>query len=79
MMNNQELIELNELNKESNGGTELTTRNLFHRLSSDELDGVQIITARVRDLDPDRIKIYHLHHATHTKYERKNIALPWPY
>ena len=60
-MNNQDLIELNELNKESNGGTELTTRNLFHRLSSDELDGIQIITARVRDLDPDRIKIYHLH------------------
>ena len=60
-MNNQDLIELNELNKESNGGTELTTRNLFHRLSRDELDGIQIVTARVRDLDPDRIKIYHLH------------------
>jgi glycosyltransferase involved in cell wall biosynthesis len=60
-MNNQDLIELNELNKESNGGTELTTRNLYHRLSRDELDGVQIITARVRDLDPDRIRIYHLH------------------
>jgi len=61
MMNNQDLIELNELNKESNGGTELTTRNLFHRLTRDELDGIQIITARVRELDPERIRIYHLH------------------
>lgn len=58
---NEDLIELNELNKESNGGTELTTRGLFNRLTRDELDGVQIITARVRDVDPDRIKIYHLH------------------
>jgi UDP-glucose:(glucosyl)LPS alpha-1,2-glucosyltransferase len=58
---NEDLIELNELNKESNGGTELTTRGLFNRLTRDELDGVQIITARVRELDPDRIKIYHLH------------------
>ena len=60
-MNNQDLIELNELNRESNGGTEITTRNLFHRLSRDELDGIQIITARVRELDSERIKIYHLH------------------
>ncbi len=47
---NEDLIELNELNKESNGGTELTTRGLFNRLTRDELDGVQIITARVREL-----------------------------
>jgi len=60
-MNNQDLIELNELNKESNGGTELTTRGLFNRLTRDELDGIQIITARVRELDPERIRIYHLH------------------
>jgi UDP-glucose:(glucosyl)LPS alpha-1,2-glucosyltransferase len=60
-MNNQDLIELNELNKESNGGTELTTRGIFDRLSRDELEGIQIITSRVRELDPQRIKIYHLH------------------
>lgn len=58
---NEDLIELNELNKESNGGTELTTRGLFNRLTREELEGVQIVTARVRDLDPDRIRIYHLH------------------
>lgn len=60
-MNNEDLIELNELNKNSNGGTELTTRGIFNHLSREELDGVQIITSRVRDLDPNRIRIYHLH------------------
>jgi glycosyltransferase involved in cell wall biosynthesis len=58
---NEDLIELNELNKESNGGTEITTRGLFNRLTREELDGVQIITARVRELDPNRVRIYHLH------------------
>jgi glycosyltransferase involved in cell wall biosynthesis len=60
-MNNEDLIELNELNKESNGGTELTTRGIFSRLTRDELDGVQIITSRVRELSEDKVKIYHLH------------------
>lgn len=60
-MKNQDLIELNELNKNSNGGTELTTRSLFDRLTKEELEGVQIITARVRELDDSKIKIYHLH------------------
>jgi len=58
---NEDLIELNELNKESNGGTELTTRGIYKHLTREELEGVQIITSRVRDLDDDRIKIYHLH------------------
>ena len=60
-MNNEDLIELNELNNNSNGGTELTTRGIFNHLSREELDGVQIITSRVRDLDQNRIRIYHLH------------------
>ena len=42
-MKNQDLIELNELNKESQGGTELTTKNLFDRLDREELENVQII------------------------------------
>lgn len=60
-MSNQELIELNELNVNSNGGTELTTRKLYDVLSRADLDGIQIITSRVRELDPDRLKILHLH------------------
>jgi UDP-glucose:(glucosyl)LPS alpha-1,2-glucosyltransferase len=74
-MKNQDLIELNELNKESQGGTELTTKNLFDRLDREELEGVQIITARVRELKQDKIRIYHLHdlpldpEASHLKEE----------
>lgn len=60
-MRNQELIGKNELNANANGGTEITTRELFNLLDPEELDGVQIITSRVRDLDPDKIRIYHLH------------------
>lgn len=60
-MRNQDKIELNELNKNSNGGTELTTRGLYHHLDEEDLDGVQIITSRVRELDPNRIRILHLH------------------
>lgn len=74
-LNNQDLIELNELNQNSNGGTELTTRKIYDRLTREELEGIQIITARVRELDPNRIRIYHLHdlpldpEASHLKEE----------
>lgn len=60
-MNNEDLIELNELNRNSNGGTELTTRGIYNRLTREELDGIQIITSRVREVDDSKIKIYHLH------------------
>lgn len=60
-MRNQELLEVNELNKNANGGTEITTRQLFNLLEPEELDGVQIISSRVRDLHPDKLRIYHLH------------------
>jgi len=75
MLKNQDLIEYNELNSESNGGTELTTRSIFDRLDRDELDGIQIITSRVRNLDPEKIRILHLHdlpldpESTHLKNE----------
>lgn len=60
-MNNQDLIEYNELNKDSNGGTEITTRGLFSKLDRSDLDGIQLITSRVRELDPNRIRVLHLH------------------
>jgi len=60
-LKNQDLIEFNELNQDSQGGTELTTRALFNRLTREELEGVQIISSRVRELHDDKIKIYHLH------------------
>lgn len=61
MEDNSDLIEYNELNKESNGGTEITTRGLFSRLERKELEGVQIITSRVRELDQTKTRILHLH------------------
>lgn len=61
MMRNQELIEVNELNKNANGGTELITRRLFDLLEPEELEGIQIITSRVRSIQPDALRIYHLH------------------
>lgn len=61
MLKNQEHIELNELNKDSNGGTELTTRSLFDRLDDEDLEGIQIITSRVRELHDDKLKVLHLH------------------
>lgn len=60
-MRNQELIDTNELNKNANGGTELVTRELFDLLEPEDLDGIQIISSRVRALDPDKLRIYHLH------------------
>lgn len=60
-MRNQDLFEVNELNKDSNGGTELTVRRLFDLLEREELEQVQIIPSRVRELDPDKFRIYHLH------------------
>lgn len=60
-LKNQDLIELNELNRNSNGGTELITRAIFDQIPREYLEKVQIITSRVRDIDPNRIKIYHLH------------------
>jgi len=60
-MRNQELIGVNELNKNANGGTEITTRELFDLLEPEELEDIQIISSRVRELDPDKYRIYHLH------------------
>jgi len=53
--------ETNELNRNANGGTELTTRKLFELLGPEQLDGVQIISSRVRHLEPGKKKIYFLH------------------
>ena len=60
-MRNQDLFEVNELTTNANGGTELTVRRLFDLLDREELERVQIIPSRVRDLDPDKFRIYHLH------------------
>jgi UDP-glucose:(glucosyl)LPS alpha-1,2-glucosyltransferase len=53
-------MQINELNVNANGGTELVTRGLFERLG-DSLDGIQLISSRVRDIERNKKRILHLH------------------
>ena len=72
-------MELNELNKNANGGTELVARGLLERLKPETKEGVQIINSRVRDIDPNKVVIYHLHdlpqdpEASHLKIGRAHV------
>ena len=54
-------IELNELNRKANGGTEMMQRTLAERVPEDLLNQFQIIASRVRDIDSDRIPLLWLH------------------
>lgn len=53
-------MQINELNKNANGGTELVTRGLFERLGN-ELEGIQLISSRVREIERGKKRILHLH------------------
>lgn len=55
------MVEVNELSKNSKGGTELMLDRLHNTLSADLLDKFQIIPSRVRDIAPDRMPILWLH------------------
>lgn len=54
-------MEVNELSKNSRGGTELMLERLHGSLPADLLEKFQIIPSRVREIDPDRIPILWLH------------------
>jgi UDP-glucose:(glucosyl)LPS alpha-1,2-glucosyltransferase len=61
-MSNHDLIERNELNKNSKGGTELLQERLYDGTVPRELlEQFQIVFSRVRDLDPDKKKIFYAH------------------
>lgn len=51
----------NETNEKSMGGTERLTMMLADRLDKDLLDGVQIVSSRVRELQDDAIRIFWAH------------------
>jgi glycosyltransferase involved in cell wall biosynthesis len=55
------MVEVNELNKNARGGTELMQERLHSTLPTDLLGKFQIIPSRVRDIDPDRIPVLWLH------------------
>lgn len=54
-------MELNELNKNAKGGTELMAERLYKYVDNELLDQFQIIQSRVRDLDESKKKIYWVH------------------
>lgn len=56
------VIERNELNEKSNGGTELMTEALVKNVPKEHLEGVQIIVSRQRhELQNDKHRIYYSH------------------
>lgn len=54
-------IELNEISKNAKGGTELMIERINSAVPSDLLDKFQIIPSRVRNLDPDKIRVFWAH------------------
>ena len=54
-------MEINELSRNANGGTEMMLRRLHRDVPKDLLDKFQIIPTRVRELDPDRKRILWVH------------------
>lgn len=58
-------IESNEVDRKAMGGTELMKYALHSRLASELLSEFQIIPSRVRELDPDKLKVYWLHDLPH--------------
>lgn len=54
-------MELNELNKNAKGGTELMADRLYEYVDHKLLDEFQIVQSRVRELDPKKKKIYWVH------------------
>ncbi len=61
-MSNLDLLESNELSKDSNGGTELMLRRLYDgKIARDVIEQFQIIPTRVRDIQEDKYRIYFCH------------------
>lgn len=59
------MVEVNELNKNARGGTELMQERLHRSIPEELLNKFQIIPSRVRELDPDKKKILWLHDLPH--------------
>jgi UDP-glucose:(glucosyl)LPS alpha-1,2-glucosyltransferase len=54
-------VEINEISKNSRGGTELMAQFLRESLDPVLLDKFQIIPSRIRDLDPTKVRIFYGH------------------
>lgn len=61
-MSNKDLIERNETNNNSKGGTELLQERLYDgRVPRELLEQFQIVFSRVRDLDETKFRIFYAH------------------
>ena len=54
-------IDYNEISAKANGGTELISRAMEKYIEPELLAQAQIIPSRVRELDPEKIRILHCH------------------
>lgn len=54
-------MEVNEVNQNANGGTELMMRRIYSSIDKDLLDNFQIIPSRVRELENDKIRVLYCH------------------
>jgi glycosyltransferase involved in cell wall biosynthesis len=61
-VSNDDLRELNDANRNSVGGTEITTKQIYDgTIPRELLEQFQIVPSRIRELDESRIRIYHGH------------------
>ena len=62
MTDNYDLRELNDANRNSRGGTEITTKQIYDgTIPRELLEQFQIVPSRIRDIHEDKIRIYHGH------------------
>lgn len=58
-------FEENEISANANGGTEIAKRKLAGLIKPELLEQTQIVCSRVRDLEPDKIRIFWCHDLPH--------------
>ena len=54
-------FEENEISANANGGTEIAKRKLAQIIDPELLDNFQIVSSRIRDLDPTKIRLFWAH------------------
>jgi glycosyltransferase involved in cell wall biosynthesis len=64
-------FEENEISINANGGTEIAKRKLAQIIDPELLDNFQIVSSRVRDLDPTKIRIFWAHDLAEDPESRK--------
>lgn len=64
-LTNPTAFEENEISQKANGGTELIKRRLANLIDPQLLADFQIISSRVRNLDPTKIRVYWVHDLPH--------------